>query len=181
MYMRLDMQSEAIKLPDELAAALGGRAIKHLPRLGTRPHPRPGHISPLDSHVGPALLVILYELRYPDSFDDPTWKAALGTFKKAIDIAKNDKSIGGDEVLYGRAGLLWGMLNILKCVDQEMGEQLRWRDISAVVERATVEAVVTKLIETGEIGAKDYRHEHGEKDGILPLAWRWHEKYYLGA
>lgn len=179
MYMRLELQSGALDLPPELQKSLSSYAVSHLPRRLSHHEARAGHISPLDSHIGPAIVIILHELHHPSTFDDSVWRAALTTLKGAVEIATKDERIGGDEVLYGRAGLLWGMLNILKCVDDEMGEQSRWSDIGVVVETATIEKIAQKLIQVGELGAKMYR-EHHDPSGP-PLIWMWHDKCYLGA
>lgn len=179
MYMRLHIQAGALDLPPDVRDSLTSYAVSHLPRRLSHHEPRAGHISPLDSHIGPAILIILHELRRPTSFDDSIWNAAVSTFKGAVEIASTDERIGGDEVLYGRAGLLWGMLNVLKCIDAEMGERQRWAEISGIVEESTIEKVVRKIIQVGELGAKIYR-DHHDKSGP-PLIWMWHDKCYLGA
>lgn len=84
-------------------------------------------------------------------------------------------NLGGDEILYGRAGLLWSILNIrAHKFDDETQKAL-----DPLYE--AVPKLVDVIIEGGRQGTKDCAKQYGEKD-TLPLMYMWMEGYYcLGA
>lgn len=86
-------------------------------------------------------------------------------------VLHNDRRMGGDEMLYGRAGLLWLLLNV------------RAYKFSAETETALhpvlnmIPQLIHVIIEAGREGSKDYVQTHGEKDAH-PLMYPWMEGYY---
>jgi hypothetical protein len=90
-------------------------------------------------------------------------------------VPHNDRKMGGDEMLFGRAGLLWLLLNV------------RAYKFSADTETALapvldmIPQLIRVIIEAGREGSKDYVQSHGEEDAH-PLMYPWMEGHYaLGA
>lgn len=187
MYMRLALQASAAGLSRDLYDRLPTYIRSHLPTQQHPYVPRPGRLSPLDSRVGPAVIELLFELHYPDSA--PNWKVSIETLRNAVDVAIEDKSIGGDEVLYGRAGLLWAMLALRKMVANERQGDVVNQAIQEVVNdestRRMVEAIMTAGRELLLGPSKDEYHAMlGTRSGegeVSPLLWPWHGELYLGA
>ncbi|KAK0450411.1 lanthionine synthetase C-like protein [Desarmillaria tabescens] len=72
----------------------------------------------------------------------------------------------GCEALYGRAGLLYGLLRLRK------NELVSARDI---------ELVVSSIMTRGRFGASVYRDSIPSQQQSPALMWSWHGKRYLGA
>ena len=164
-----------------------------LPPLRTH-HIDAGHLSPLHSVVGPASIYALSSLNFPSvaidrklppnqtSEDDDTWVIAMGTMNKALRVAVEDDTLGGDEILYGRAGLLWSILNLHQWLDGGIEvPSNRKNDIAKIADDVSIKELVDKIIEAGKAGAKVYAREVGEDNYKFPLMWKWHGSYYLGA
>ncbi|KAG8906719.1 hypothetical protein FRB99_006317 [Tulasnella sp. 403] len=182
MYMRLAAQAKALALPTELKASFPSRILSHIPEsISTTHNPEAGYLSPLDTKLGPALLVILYELRFPGTYHDIIWTRAVTMLKTAVNVAATDGRSGGDEVLYGRAGLLWGMLNLKECLDESLGDEKKRKELGKIVNEDTVGYVVDVIIEVGKFCAKEYKKAHSDGVPPPPLVWPWHDSYYLGA
>lgn len=191
MFLRLDLQYESAGLGDVLLKrdirALIPSTVNNLLPPQKACQLRPGHLSPLDSPLGSAIVYILSVLWRATSSDNPAvdisedsnWAAAIQTLQNAITTAATDNSLGGDEVLYGRAGLLWAMLNLQTWVTApDVPKQLE-QDLAAVVNSKTIEQVIARIIEAGKAGAKWYARNYGEEP--WPLMWPWHDSFYVGA
>lgn len=118
------------------------------------------HFSPLGSVTGPYFVKILAQLSFGSEPDDLTVQIVRGATRAAIKIGGDE---GNDEVLYGRAGLIWALMTL-----QQWEVDLGF-DIDA-----TLRELVARIIEAGQTGAKRY----GVKEGLM---WEWHGKAYLGA
>jgi hypothetical protein len=83
--------------------------------------------------------------------------------------------MGGDEILYGRAGLLWAIVNIRNHIlDGEARTAL-----DPIFE--AVPRLIDVIIDAGRQGSRDFAKKHGDKDAF-PLMWLWLEGHYgLGA
>ncbi|KAL5476793.1 hypothetical protein ACEPAI_2979 [Sanghuangporus weigelae] len=190
MFLRLSVQLKAAGLGDylkkDIQAQIPSIVTELLPPLKAY-QLRPGHLSPLDSPVGSAAVYVLSTLDRATSFDsssvnttdDKDWAAAIQTLGNAATTATEDQSLGGDEVLYGRAGLLWAMLNLQTWVGARGAPSRMEKDIAQVVNARTVEQVIERIIEAGKLGARWYGRNYGEEP--LPLMWPWHDGFYLGA
>jgi hypothetical protein len=117
-------------------------------------------------------------MNHPGAISDSAFDASLATLVNAVDTAITETRGGGDEVLYGRAGLLWAMLNIRKCIREHMGQEGRRHQLHAVVNSESIEKVVNRIIETGKATADAITT--GTADEEAPLCWHWHDKIYLG-
>ncbi|KAI5122000.1 hypothetical protein M0805_001832 [Coniferiporia weirii] len=195
MFLRVAVQYEAAGLKDclepELQSRLPSFITDLLPSLKTH-RTSHAHVSPMDTAVGPALVYILVSLSYPSlvssgehSSENRTagdhWTAATKTLQIAVQVAVEDDSLGGDEVLYGRAGLLWAMLNLRSWLEVDGLASERKDDLTRIVgsQVSVIEELVDEIMEAGDSGAQLY--ERSGADTGLPLMWQWHGKYYLGA
>lgn len=90
-------------------------------------------------------------------------------------VPHGDQKMGGDEMLYGRAGLLWVLLNIRA---HEFDESTQ-KALSPIFD--TIPRMVDVIIDAGRQGAKEYIQEHGEMEAH-PLMYPWMEgRYSFGA
>ena len=104
--------------------------------------------------------------------DEGKWEKAMITLEFAVRIACESDENGVDEVLYGRAGLLWALLN-LKKLDPKVRERMQqWVDGGDIVR-----VLVQKIIDAGRRGRIKAKKEHN----CDALMWEWHDKMYLGA
>jgi hypothetical protein len=102
---------------------------------------------------------------------DIRYEKAMATLKFAVEIACASNRDGGDEVLYGRAGLLWALLN-LKKLHPKLGERMRgWAGGGDVVK-----VIVQRLIDAGRRGRVRAKIEYN----VDTLMWEWHDAMYLG-
>ncbi|KAL6230865.1 hypothetical protein BDW75DRAFT_221600 [Aspergillus navahoensis] len=76
--------------------------------------------------------------------------------------------LGADEVLFGRAGLLWALLNIraatagLPNAQKENFQPILYH----------LPKLIHSIVDAGRCGAAEYSKTHGDKDA-LPLMWPW--------
>lgn len=86
-------------------------------------------------------------------------------------VPHDGRSMGGDEMLFGRAGLLWNLLNIrVHQFDGKTQEAL-----TPVM--AKIPDLVGAIVDAGRQGSKDYIDKHGSQDAH-PLMYAWMEGYY---
>ncbi|KAJ5085432.1 hypothetical protein N7532_010203 [Penicillium argentinense] len=90
-------------------------------------------------------------------------------------VVHDDKKAGADDILYGRAGLLWLLINI------------RARRFSSETEDAlapifaAIPSLVRVIIEAGRQSANEYMERHGP-EGAQPLMYPWLEGHnFFGA
>ncbi|KKZ61981.1 hypothetical protein EMCG_03538 [[Emmonsia] crescens] len=178
MFLRLEEQAGYVADGDEipfLASEFHELASSRLSHsVSKASHLRPGQLSPLGSaNLGASVLRILAVVT--GSTFQRAASLDIDILQSATESAiKQGTILGGDEALYGRAGLLWALLQIRqRCNDEENTAALT--PVFTMIPR-----LVTVIIETGRVGSRDYRHLYGGQD-VLPLMWPWHDKYYLGA
>lgn len=86
-------------------------------------------------------------------------------------VAHDGRKMGGDEVLFGRSGLLWFLLNVrAHRFDQETQELL-----SPVLE--AIPELVRVIVDAGQQGSKEYTEKNGANDAH-PLMYAWMEGHY---
>ncbi|KAG2418434.1 hypothetical protein HFD88_001535 [Aspergillus terreus] len=90
-------------------------------------------------------------------------------------VLHHDRLMGADDTLYGRAGLLWALVNLrVRQFDEETSASLR-----PVLD--AIPLLVDKIVDAGRKGHRSYVQKHGEQNA-LPLMWTWMEGHYgLGA
>lgn len=149
----------------------------------TKHAPPPGRMSPVGSSSLGSLIV-----RILAACEDPSRRSVSGDDTRALGSAVQHslnlehvissapgESRGVDEVLYGRAGLLWAVLSIR---GYAAGGGELWRALRPVCE--AVPRLVDVIVEAGKRGARDFVDMHGEKGGF-PLMWLYKNgRYSLG-
>lgn len=98
--------------------------------------------------------------------------AASQALKNGPILPQADGVVGGEDMLYGRAGLLWVLLNIRTHQFDEETQNV----LSPALE--TIPDMVRVIIEAGRHGSKEYTQKHGKKDAH-PLMYTWKEGHYF--
>jgi hypothetical protein len=85
----------------------------------------------------------------------------------------NGYNLGADEVLFGRAGLLWALLNIRAKAGEFPAAQrgLLKPSLEAIPE------ILRAIVDAGKEGATEFVKRHGQDDA-LPLMWPWLPGHY---
>jgi hypothetical protein len=149
-----------------------------------------GRMSPFASALGPAFMRILtscedFNLQLGKGFTNSTSDFTL--LNKAVESATHHGHVisfkgyklGGDEVLFGRAGLLWALLTIQNHCLTKNAKKLVMMHLEPALQ--CVPKLVEAIISAGKQGSKDFAKLYGPEDA-LPLMWQWMEGYYaLGA
>jgi len=89
--------------------------------------------------------------------------------------------MGVDEVLYGRTGLLWALLQM----DEADGEgKVRWNEENLSTKKSilnilhvSIPKLCRTIIQAGLDGAADFVKQHGSEDS-MPLMWSWIDSFY---
>jgi hypothetical protein len=106
-------------------------------------------------------------------------KADIEILSQAVELALNQgnntqyqgHTLGVDEVLNGRAGLLWALIKLQQQKDNE-GTKHALDSILQATPKLT-----DTIINGGKLGAQEYINVHG-KEGAMPLMWHWLDGYY---
>jgi Lanthionine synthetase C-like protein len=145
-------------------------------------------MSPIaSSPVGATVLRILAACDIHDTSTNATGsrvsKSDVAILRDVIDtelkhghtISYRNHIMGGDEVLYGRAGLLWAALNIRQHIRHDETHDI----LKPILE--SIPKLIDAIIESGRQGSLDFVKQYGKKEAF-PLMWLWMENYYgLGA
>lgn len=147
-----------------------------------------GRLSVLASNVGPSFMRILAyceQLNLRPEADQTPNPEDFRIFNQAVERATlhgpvytfKGFSLGSDELIFGRAGLLWALLTLKKHVTR--ASELLAAHISTALQ--SIPKVVDAIIAGGKQGSQNYIKSHGPENA-LPLMWQWMEGYYaLGA
>jgi hypothetical protein len=133
-----------------------------------------GRSSPIDSpSLGAALLRILV-----GACDEKDVKLLLASSQFALQQSRTREfrghQMGVDEVLQGRTGLLWSIIQIRNAVNHETQTALE-----PLFE--TVPQLMNVILDAGRRGAQQYVERYGNEDA-LPLMWSWIDQFCsLGA
>ncbi|KAL2825092.1 hypothetical protein BDW59DRAFT_162038 [Aspergillus cavernicola] len=180
-YLRLAQQVPSLGKSSISAEAFYSLASARIPGFGPNLVLNIGGLSPLSSK-SPIAAVVLRILH----------KAATG---KAGTISEDDftclnhavtlslthgptafyhgHNLGADEVLFGRAGLLWALLNIRARISEFPPTQQEL--LLPALER--IPDILSVIIDSGRDGSAEYIKKNGEKDS-LPLMWTWMQGHY---
>lgn len=105
------------------------------------------------------------------------YDAAALALKNGYVVPHEGNNLGGDEILFGRAGVLWSIL-IIRTQTHQFDEETQ-EALKPVYE--FIPKLVDVIVEGGRQGAKDYSDKYGD-EGMMPLMYMWMEGYYcLGA
>lgn len=184
-FLRLDYQSAILEDKTTPSPDYRQRALQRIPE-GLPDFPlRADKLSPAGSFctVTPVILRTLATVARanwkPDAIlslpreDIAVLQAATSqALKNGPILPQADGVVGGEDMLYGRAGLLWILVNIrAHRYDEETSKSL-----SPVLE--TIPDLVRVIIEAGRHGSKEYTQKHGADDAH-PLMYPWKEGYYF--
>ncbi|KAL4973021.1 hypothetical protein BDW66DRAFT_154172 [Aspergillus desertorum] len=175
-YLRLAQQAPllaetAVSLPDFYSLASA-----RIPVHGPDTPLRIGGLSPLasGSPIAATVLRILHKTatKRLETVSDHDLKSLSDAVHLALSHGPtafyHGNHLGADEVLFGRAGLLWALLNIraataeLPHAQKELLQPILYH----------VPKIIRLIIEAGRQGAVEYAKNHGEKHA-LPLMWPW--------
>lgn len=184
MFMRLDQQAQV--LAEKGAPVPDYREIvneRTLPQGPSMPL-SPGRLSPVGSScpLTAVLLRILSATTLNGGGSDVSKddiRCLYDAVKMALSnghvVSHGGRNMGGDELMYGRAGLLWAIMNIRV---HRFSEDTT-KALTPIFE--AVPSLVDEIIDAGRQGSRDYMKKYGARSS-LPLMWVWMEgSYYLGA
>ncbi|KAI0084986.1 hypothetical protein BDY19DRAFT_997221 [Irpex rosettiformis] len=152
----------------------------------------------LETDVGAATLILISDLKeglldVKGGTDRSRASAIL--LREAIQVAvdgNDPKDDDGCEVLYGRAGLLYGLLLVREATRArrvEMHDKERALDafldiVEQLCHEQNIAALINEIVARGLRGAKLYSSEARPRDQQTihapALMWTWHGKRYLG-
>lgn len=179
MFLRLDQQAQVLADKDSSApdfrTIVDQRILLHGPELPLLPT----RLSPIGSSC-PLSAVVLRVLSAATSSSEGAGisKDDIRCLYDAVEMALSmppvvphgNRNMGVDELLFGRAGLLWALLNIrTHRFNQEAASAL-----SPVFE--AIPRLIDVVVDAGRQGAESYSKQHGTK-GSFPLMWTWMEGY----
>ncbi|KAJ5834482.1 hypothetical protein N7447_000508 [Penicillium robsamsonii] len=183
-FLRLDYQS--LVLEDHKAASIDYRryaleripsSLPDTPLLASRLSPA-GSSSPMTA-VTLRILGTFAKNNWQDNVnvnitrEDITYlhDAMQWALKNEPLVLHDGRKMGGDEMLFGRAGLLWALLNVrAHHFDQETQEA-----ISPVL--AAIPELIRMIIDAGRQGSQEYIKKNGAQHAH-PLMYTWMEGYY---
>ncbi|CAI7587591.1 unnamed protein product [Penicillium glandicola] len=183
-FLRLDYQSSVLE--DDKAASLDYRryALQRIPSS----LPDTPLLSSRLSPIGSSSPLTAVTLRILGEFAKNNWEdsanvsiakeditclhdAMQGALENEPLVTHNGRKMGGDEMLFGRAGLLWLLLNIrAHHFDQETQEFL-----APVL--GGIPELIRVIVDAGRQGSKEYTEKNGVQDAH-PLMYVWMEGYY---
>lgn len=180
-FLRLERQKDVLgetKLP-----GFGRLASERIIPVGNVKIPPPGYMSPVGSSLGPLAMRVLAALEHPGQSVSQNDINLLNTAVQrslghghVVSSSSGDHIRGVDEVLYGRAGLLWVVISI-----RYYRHMLNEMKVNTESLFEAIPKLVKMIIDGGRRGARDYVKNYGEK-GALPLMWVYKdERYSLGA
>jgi hypothetical protein len=164
MFLRLDRQSSYLeRYPDFQTLA-----TKRINPRALKLELQPGRCSPLGStSLGAAVMRMLSHTNTDSDILDIREAVNEALHQDRV-VSYRGHTMGGDEVLYGRAGLLWAVLNLRNHIlDKDIENQAF----------GAVPKLVDAIMDAGKLGAEDYAEQHGESRA-LPLMWPWFDGYY---
>lgn len=176
-FLRLDHQKASLSEHGEPSIDFGELARERVPARGPDIELLPGRLSPVGSSSPLAAVVmrILTAASYGGKVNADDIEVLRDAVKIALQngplVPHGGRMMGGDEVLFGRAGLLWAILNIR---EHEFDDQTR-TSLQPIFD--AVPSLIDVIVDAGRKGRDSYVEKHGSEDA-LPLMWTWMEGHY---
>ncbi|KAL4796337.1 hypothetical protein BDV19DRAFT_388473 [Aspergillus venezuelensis] len=176
-YYRLEQQAPALSEKDEGLPDFQSLAMARVLGAGPDIPLQVGGLSPLPSKSPIAAIALRMLHESSNSNVTSSFETDIACLKDAVDLALSHgptahyhgHDLGADEVLFGRAGLLWTLLNIRTRLPHfETTQQQR---LQTVLGR--IPDLASTILEAGRQGAAEHVRKHGQDDA-LPLMWPWH-------
>ncbi|KAK9364912.1 hypothetical protein V1509DRAFT_451565 [Lipomyces kononenkoae] len=182
-FLRLDHQAPSLAENGDPFPDFHRLASQLVHQKGPHLHLHPRQLSPIGSSpLAEIVIRILASITAANAASGIS-EDDISNLQKALELAlelgpvihHRGRDMGSDEVLYGRAGLLWAILNIrTHVIDATTRESLL-----PVFE--AVQKLVDAIIRDGVQGSRDFIERYGEENAF-PLMWMLHDGYYgLGA
>lgn len=186
-YLRLEYQSAYLKADDDENPLPDFRKLARA-RINPRQlnlDVQPGRPSPVMSpSLGAAVMRIIVHSPSSHSIlglDAPKHleKGDIGALRDIIQTALQQShavpfrghSMGGDEVMTGRTGLLWSISNI----QHHVFDKVNRPELNLIFEE--MPKLVDAIMDAGRVGAEEYLAKNGEANA-LPLMWLWFDGNY---
>ncbi|KAL5334158.1 hypothetical protein BJX70DRAFT_378989 [Aspergillus crustosus] len=180
-YLRLAQQTSSLGEDTKSHPSFYDLASARIPETGPDLPLQIGGLSPLASKspLAAVVLRILHKSATGNARDisDSDLTILSDAVKLALSHGSvalyNGHHLGADEVLFGRSGLLWALLNIRARVDD-------FPDVQRELLNLSLEAIpdlLSAIIQAGRDGAAAYVKKHGD-EGSLPLMWPWLPGHY---
>ena len=173
MYLRLNRQSAYISEKEDEPVNYRERATARINPNKLTLDVLPGRPSPVESAaLGAAVLRIMDNPSTPHKEDISLIREILPiAIEQSHAVPFRGHTMGGDEVLYGRTGVLWAVMNLQHHIVDDTIRQ----EFSDALPK-----LIDAIMDAGRVGRKEYIAEHGETDA-LPLMWLWYNgRYGLG-
>lgn len=184
MFLRLAHQAASLTNDDEKSVPdFRTAADERIPPEAQDQPVVPSRLSPLGSFT-PFPAAVLHILAAA-SANQPISKDDIRPFYEGVDLALKNSHIvthdginlGGDEILFGRSGLLYSIL-IIRSHNHRFDEETR-KALDPLYE--AIPKLVDSIVEGGKQGANDFSKQYGDEDKV-PLMYMWMEGFYcLGA
>ncbi|KAE8148157.1 lanthionine synthetase C family protein [Aspergillus avenaceus] len=180
-FLRLERQAPSLIEPHEASIDFGRLARERIIQDGPGVPLEPGRLSPVGSST-PVTAAVMRILEGATSGSDISMddisclqEAVKTALQNEHMIPRRGRIMGADEIMFGRPGLLWSILNLrLQKFDVKTTKHLQFVFDS-------VPNLIDVIVRAGRQGCEDHVRRHGDKDA-LPLMWTWTEgQYYLGA
>ncbi|KAJ5948717.1 hypothetical protein N7454_002024 [Penicillium verhagenii] len=183
-FFRLDYQSSVLNEDDDSQLQYRQLALDRLPLAFPDIPLLPSRLSPLGSFspiAGVTLRVLSaiaksdWERNSKPNVSQQDITCLLDAANLALEngplVRHDGRNMGGDEMLFGRAGLLWVLLNIRT---HQFGEETQ-KALGPVFE--TIPKLVDVIVDSGRQGSKAYIEKNGAQDAH-PLMYAWMEGHY---
>ncbi|KAG8799113.1 hypothetical protein FRC17_007223 [Serendipita sp. 399] len=171
-YLRIVQQKNSLNLSDEQEKFLLGRARAYLAPRHSSPKPmRPGRLSPLDSALGAAVTRIILDLYCSSGSKDAEvqiQEADIHMLEEAVEVALKKDDTGTNEILYGKAGLLYALCQLRGALGNG---RLSGKRLEQLTNDETLGLLVDAIIDEGK--ASRFRG--------IPLYFEWQGKCYIGS
>lgn len=178
MFLRLQQQAQVLAGEGDSVPDYRQSINDRIPPSGPAIPLNPGRLSPVGSS-SPLAFTVLRALSSVPQGGSAITQDDMHCLDEAVRMALENGSLvtvsgrkmGGDEVLFGRAGLLWAILN------------LRMHHLSGSTSNSlhpgsdVVSRLLDVIIAAGRQGSEDYTKQNGTNDS-LPLMYVWMEGYY---
>ncbi|KAI9036857.1 lanthionine synthetase C family protein [Aspergillus affinis] len=176
-FLRLDRQRASLGVQDESPTDFCGIAQERIPSQGPKVKLQPGRLSPVGSSS--PLTAVVMRILTAGSYGHKVNVDDVELLQDAVNVALQNgpivphggRMMGGDEVLFGRAGLLWAILNIRE--HDFDGQKTAY--LQPVFD--AVPSLIDAIVDAGRQGRKEHIEKHGS-EGALPLMWTWMEGHY---
>ncbi|KAL4782880.1 hypothetical protein BJX76DRAFT_274910 [Aspergillus varians] len=175
-YLRLAQQTSALRQTAETLSNFYTLSDGRIPEDGPDLPLRIGGLSPLASKSPVAAVVLRILHRCATGGAGTVSGADITSLGDAATMALSHGSaafyhghnLGADEILFGRAGLLWALLDIRAvATDLPIAQQ---RLLNPALD--SIPRLLGRIIDAGREGGAEYVKSQGKNDA-LPLMWKW--------